>query len=206
MFTISEFFVFSFLIGLTGALAPGPTLIATIRSSIEKGWTAGPEITLGHMAIEAFFAIVIIFGLSGLFSSYTKIIALTGGTALLFFGILNIKEGFNAPFNVSGGRVSKSPIAAGIITSAANPYFWLWWLTIGSGFLLDGIKGGILMAGAFLAGHWLADFLWFSFVSLGISKGRTIMPERIYRKIISGCGVFLVIFGIYYIVSVTGFY
>ena len=204
MFTISEFFIFSFMIGLTGALAPGPTLIAVIKSSIETGWTAGPKITLGHMTIEAFLAAIIIFGLSAVFSSYTDIIAVFGGLALLGFGIMNIKEGFSASTEVSSSSAAKSPLAAGIITAVTNPYFWLWWLTVGSGFLLDGISGGILMAAAFLAGHWLADISWFTAVSTGVSRGKKIMPQRIYGRVITVCGVFLVIFGVYYIFSVAG--
>lgn len=206
MFTIHEYFIFSFLIGLTGALAPGPTLIATIKSSIDTGWTAGPKITLGHIAIEAIFAAIIIFGISAVVSSYTNIIAVSGGVAMAGFGFLNIKEGFRTMPGVSDKKPVNSPVAAGIITAAANPFFWLWWLTIGSGFLLDGLRGGFLMAGAFMAGHWLADLLWFTTVSAGVSKGKTILPGRIYGKVISLCGVFLIVFGVYYIVSVAGIF
>ncbi|MBN2733243.1 MAG: LysE family transporter [Methanomicrobiaceae archaeon] len=204
MYSALEFFILSFFIGLTGALAPGPTLIATIRASVEKGWTAGPRISAGHVAIEAFLAAIIIFGLSAFAASYTDFIAVFGGVALVSFGCLNIKEGMSPSFGIKGGGVAKSPFAAGVITAVTNPYFWLWWLTIGSGFLLDGIKGGIIMAAAFLAGHWLSDIFWLTSVSAGISHGKKIMPKRVYGKVIAGCGVFLVIFGAYYIISVAG--
>ncbi|MBP2134099.1 threonine/homoserine/homoserine lactone efflux protein [Methanomicrobium sp. W14] len=206
MFTPPEYFIFSFLIGLTGALAPGPTLIATIRSSVDRGWTAGPMVTAGHAAIETIPALLIIFGLSAVFSSYTSYIAVFGGVALVLFGILSIKPVIT-PFKSDNntGKLFRNPFTAGVITSASNPYFWLWWLTIGSGFLLDGIRGGVIMAVAFMAGHWMSDFLWFTFVSTGVSRGKKIMPEKFYGKINAVCGGFLVIFGIYYIYSVTGF-
>ena len=50
-----------------------------------------------------------------------------------------------------------------------------------------------------MAGHWLSDIGWFTFVSAGISRGKSVMPERIYRGIIGGCGIFLVGFGIWFI-------
>jgi threonine/homoserine/homoserine lactone efflux protein len=41
-----------FLIGLTGAVVPGPMLFATIEASLRRGWIAGPLIVLGHAAVE----------------------------------------------------------------------------------------------------------------------------------------------------------
>ena len=53
--------VLGFLIGLTGALAPGPTLVATINASLAGNWTAGLKVSLGHIIIETgiFFLIIL---------------------------------------------------------------------------------------------------------------------------------------------------
>ena len=40
---IAETLATAFAIGLTGALAPGPTLLATVNSSLQEGWRAGPR-------------------------------------------------------------------------------------------------------------------------------------------------------------------
>jgi len=56
--------IVGFVIGLSGALAPGPTLVATIRSSLDRGWTAGPLVAVGHAAIEAIVALAIVAGLA----------------------------------------------------------------------------------------------------------------------------------------------
>jgi len=61
---IIQMFFLGFLIGLTGALAPGPTLIATINASLKGGWSMGPRVTLGHIAVEILMVILIIAGLS----------------------------------------------------------------------------------------------------------------------------------------------
>ena len=46
-----ETLILAFTIGLTGALAPGPTLVATINSSLRRGWTIGPKVaaSLQHL-------------------------------------------------------------------------------------------------------------------------------------------------------------
>jgi threonine/homoserine/homoserine lactone efflux protein len=88
---------------------------------------------------------------------------------------------------------------AGLVTSAANPYFWIWWLSVGSALLISSLAGGLLFAIVFMIGHWGADVSWYVFISTGIAKGRTILSDTTYHRIMAACGVFLVIFGVYYI-------
>ncbi len=59
---IIEFLAFGFLIGLTGAAVPGPMLFATIDASLRRGWTAGPEIVLGHALVEVVICALIVLG------------------------------------------------------------------------------------------------------------------------------------------------
>lgn len=66
--------------------------------------------------------------------------------------------------------MKSSPVAASlflarIITSASNPYFWLWWLSAGSSLIMEGLRTGLIAAGVFVTGHWIADAVWYSFVS-----------------------------------------
>ena len=205
MFTLPEFFVLSFLIGLTGALVPGPTLVATINESMKSGWTAGPKVTSGHIAIELAIAIAVIFGMATALSEYTNEIAVAGGAVLVIFGIMNVLSSRNTKIGtITGTRVETGPFLAGVITSVTNPYFWIWWLTTGAGFLLEGLKGGIIFAAAFMIGHWFSDLGWFTFVSAGISKGKNIMPERMYRGVIFVCGIFLIGFGVWFISGTFG--
>ena len=47
MFEIFQMFILGFVIGLTGALVPGPTLVATINASITGDWMTGLKVSLG---------------------------------------------------------------------------------------------------------------------------------------------------------------
>lgn len=188
-----------FLVGLTGALAPGPTLIATIDSAMKNGWTAGPKVTLGHILIEAVLVIVIILGLSSLAVGLSAPIALLGGISLIVFGILTISGSRNAGIGLTQSESSTGPYVSGFLTSATNPYFWIWWLTIGSVLLVTTLVGGAILAICFLVGHWAADLGWYTLVSSAIHRGRTVLPERGYRIVLVCCGIFLVGFGGYYL-------
>ena len=198
--------VLGFLIGLTGALAPGPTLIATINASLQGGWTMGPRVTLGHVAVEILMVILIIVGLSVVIGNYSWLIAGIGGAALMVFGILTVLESRHAHINpVQGTSLDEKtitrPFIAGAVTSISNPYFWLWWFTVGSALMIGALAGGISTAIAFIVGHWAADLGWFTLVSVSIHKGRFFLGEREYRWTLAACGIFLVIFGGYYLMT-----
>jgi threonine/homoserine/homoserine lactone efflux protein len=193
-----EVLIVAFTIGLTGALAPGPMLVATVNSSLENGWTAGPKVAAGHALVEVLVFLVIVGGLAMAMQQYSHYIALLGGLALIAFGILTVKASRSARMVSPEGQATGNPYLAGILTSAANPYFWIWWLSIGSAMVVDGLRGGILMAVLFLIGHWFADFGWFTLVSASLDKGRCILSEANYRRILAVCGGFLVLFGFYY--------
>jgi threonine/homoserine/homoserine lactone efflux protein len=191
-----------FLIGLTGALAPGPTLVATINSSLAGGWSMGPRVTLGHAFVELLMVIIIIAGLSVAVSVYTPIIAAVGGVALVVFGVLTVVEARTASLSFSQTpSTSPRPFLAGVLTSISNPYFWIWWLTVGSALLIGAYQGGLILTVAFILGHWGADLAWLTLVSASIHRGRFILDERYYRWILSLCGFFLIGFGLYYLVT-----
>ncbi len=193
----------AFLIGLTGALAPGPTLVATVNSSLKTGWTAGPKIALGHAVVELLIFILIVLGLAAAAQQqqqvYSHYIAVVGGLALIIFGLLTVKESKNASLVFAAENKTENPYLAGIITSAANPYFWVWWLSVGSALVIDGLRGGLVLAAIFMIGHWGADFGWYMLVSASLDRGKKILSEANYQRILAVCGSFLIFFGLYYL-------
>jgi len=94
-----------FLIGLTGALAPGPTLVATIKASLKSGWSAGPRVTLGHIVVEILMVLLIIAGMSVVIGQYSRLIAAIGGAALFVFGVLTLREAKNARIDCDDERI-----------------------------------------------------------------------------------------------------
>jgi threonine/homoserine/homoserine lactone efflux protein len=199
MYDIFQMVFLGFVIGLTGALAPGPTLVATINASIKGNWTTGLKVSIGHIVVELFLVLFILLGLATVALPYTSVISGIGGTALVAFGALTITESTKATMSGSQVQTVANPYMAGLVTSAANPYFWIWWLSIGSAMVIAGLQGGLVLAGAFMLGHWTADTTWYTLVSTGVSKGTTIFSDTVYQKIMVLCGIFLILFGVYYL-------
>jgi threonine/homoserine/homoserine lactone efflux protein len=199
MYEIFQMVFLGFVIGLTGALAPGPTLVATINASIAGDWTTGLKVSLGHVIVELFLVILILLGLATVALPYIQAIVGVGGIALVAFGVLTVAGSRKATMRISPVQTVANPYMAGLVTSAANPYFWIWWLSIGGAMVIAGLEGGLVLAGAFMLGHWTADTVWYTLVSTGVSKGRTIFSDTAYQKIMLLCGIFLILFGAYYL-------
>ena len=197
MLELFEMLFIGFVVGLTGALVPGPMLFVTIDGSMKKGWTAGPEVFLGHAIIETAVLLMILFGMTALIGEREmSFISVAGGVVLLMFGIMTIKGAKNASAEMHAKEKSSSnSLIAGILTSASNPYFWLWWLAAGSALVLESYKLGMIAVLFFIAGHWLADLGWFTAVSVSFSRGKSMFSVKTYKNILISCGVFLIALG-----------
>lgn len=161
----------------------------------------GPKVVIGHALVELIIFILIIGGLSVAMVGHSSLIAVVGGIALIIFGILTLLSSRKATMTRSEDEMIANPYLAGILTSIANPYFWVWWLSVGSAMVLEGLRSGILLASIFLVGHWSADFGWYTLVSASLDRGRSILSEANYQKVLALCGVFLILFGAYYLTS-----
>ena len=92
-------------------------------------------------------------------------------------------------------------IMDGILLSLANPYWSIWWASIGLGYIFHALRFGINGIICFFIGHILADLAWYACVSIAVSKGRSLLTDRIYRQIIAGCATFLLGFAGYFLYS-----
>lgn len=202
-------FVSSFVIALSGALMPGPLLAVTIRHTSRQGFAAAPLLVLGHAVLEAALLCLLLFGLTEWIKGEAAIIAiaLIGSAMLLRMAAGMAREVRTIRFAAvegdaagAGGDVPSGgwlrPVVDGIVTSAANPYWSLWWATIGLGYLLLSRSQGVAGIAAFFAGHILADAAWYLFVGSAVSAGRGRFTDRAYRFVVGACAVFLVFFAL----------
>lgn len=202
MFELLEMLTIGFVLGLTGALVPGPMLFVTIDTSLKKGWKAGPEIFVGHAILEFMVCVLIIYGITAVSDNTVMAISILGGATLVIFGLMTMKSAKGAAESMHEHNKSTSrPVLAGILTSASNPYFWIWWLAAGSALVLRGMEIGIIAAVMFMIGHWLADLGYFTVVSTSFSKGKKLMSPKVYERVLLSCGLFLVLFGSWFIIG-----
>ena len=90
-------------------------------------------------------------------------------------------------------------IGKGALTSISNPYWLIWWATIGATYMMVSLEKSVVGISAFYVGHISADFLWYSAVAIALALGKQILSDRVYMGIIVVCGLFLVYLGIYFL-------
>jgi threonine/homoserine/homoserine lactone efflux protein len=196
-------FITSFIVGFSGAIMPGPLLAVDIAETPSKGLRTGPILTFGHGLAEIVVVILLSIGLATIVSENKTIeqaIGVIGGGMLIFMGIgmiIELRKQTKANLGQantkakSGGRL----IFSGIVTSLSNPYWFVWWATTGSAFLIKSLKYGIAGPAVFYFGHILSDLVWYSLISFLIWKGRKIISGTGYRILIVVCALFLLYLG-----------
>lgn len=156
---------------------------------------------IGHGIIEFPLIVVIIMGMGKFFQipKVQVVIGLAGGTFLLLMAIQTClsltKNGVNEPKTLNG-----KPVLAGIILSASNPYFLLWWATVGLALANQAPpQWGIWAFVLFALTHWSVDLIWLQILSWASFKGSTLLGQRGLRVVLIFCSVALFGFGLYFI-------
>jgi threonine/homoserine/homoserine lactone efflux protein len=197
--TLLFFLAQVFIISFTGALQPGPVTATAITMGTRNRW-AGSLMAVGHGIIEFPLIVVIILGM-GKFFQIPKVqvgIGLAGGTFLLLMAVqtfLSLKAN-----GVNESKVFKDkPILAGIILSGSNPYFLLWWATVGLALATQATKWGTWAFVLFALTHWSVDLIWLQILSWASFKGSTLLGQRGLRVVLMFCSAALFGFGLYFI-------
>ena len=191
------------VISASGVLSPGPLFTANIFYGLKGGTKAGLKMAYGHTIVE--FPLVILLGL-GAFSleaipEFRTYIAIIGALGLFVFAGIQLKQIFkNSVEPINGPK--HGPFLAGILLSAFNPFFIIWWLTIGFKLISDALIfwsfWGILIM--FLLHIWM-DYVWLSSTALVSSRISKILSNRNFKVLVVGLSVVLVYFGITFLID-----
>jgi threonine/homoserine/homoserine lactone efflux protein len=189
------------VISLSGVMMPGPVTAVTISNGVRHK-AAGVMVALGHGIIEIPLILFIYLGLAGFLETEGVRIALglAGGLVLIFMALAVLKTQ-PKPLDVQSRYQSKGTVAAGLLTTATNPYFYAWWAFVGAMLLSEATDFGTLGVVTFGATHWLCDAAWLLLVSWVVFKSRQLWTPRIHRWIFGVCALTLAGFGVWFIYS-----
>ena len=180
-------------------MQPGPVTATAIAMGARKRY-AGTLIAIGHGIIEFPLIVVIILGLGKYFELQKVQIAigLAGGIFLLLMaiqGLLSLK----AKTGNKSKALTNKPVLAGIILSAGNPYFLLWWATVGLALATQASQWGIWAFALFALAHWSVDLIWLQILSWVSFKGSVLLAPRGMRIVLMICSAALLVFGLFFV-------
>jgi len=201
-------FFSSMVIAYSGALMPGPMLAVVVAETPRQGAIAGPLVVLGHSILELVLLAAIVVGLGpvleneGVQATLSLVggamLAVTGATMVAAVARDTVRLEWDAE-SAGAGRVRT--VLGGVVSSLANPYWTIWWVTIGLGLLTKAYTLGVAGVVAFYVGHILGDLTWYSAVSGAISAGRRWISQKGYRVMIAVAAAFLLLLAAWFVVS-----
>ncbi|MEM3736688.1 MAG: LysE family transporter [Candidatus Bathyarchaeia archaeon] len=187
-------------ISLSGVVMPGPVFAATVaRGYADRN--AGALVALGHGAVEFPLMVLIYLGLAQFFASslVKAAVGLVGGGMLVFMGVKMLR--FKGELPLGGLQVRYGSLTVGAATTGANPYFFLWWATVGAALIMSSAAFGLIGFLLFAIIHWLCDFSWYLFLSVIVFKSKRLWSRRTCRMIFGFCALLLIGFGVWFIFS-----
>jgi threonine/homoserine/homoserine lactone efflux protein len=200
---IFEFAIIVIVISASGVMAPGPLFTANVSYGLRKGTKSGVKMAIGHTIVE--FPLVILLGI-GVFSlksfpEFRTVISIAGAITLFVFASVQIKNTLQNNKDMTS-IPRHGPLFTGIALSALNPFFIIWWLTIGFKLISDAMLiwafSGILVV--FFLHIWM-DYVWLGGISFLASKSSRILSNRNYKGMMIGLSLMLVYFGITFLLD-----
>lgn len=200
---ILSLFFTALIVGFSGAATPGPLLTVTISEVVRRGFWAGPMLVLGHAVLELILLVGLTLGLSDFLvqDAVAGFVKLAGGAFLVWMGFDILRGSNNARLELMpqevpvDSRARRNAFASGIFVSLSNPFWLMWWATIGLTYLAVALEHGKIGVASFYTGHVLSDLIWYSLIAWVVAAGRRFVSTNVYRGLLVVCGVFLVYLG-----------
>jgi len=179
---------------------PGPVTALTITRGTQRR-EAGALIAVGHGIVEVLIILLIYLG----FARYLRLpvvrisVGLAGGLFLLWMGFQMFRT--RIKLDDLQKQLSHSSVIAGLTLTVVNPYFFLWWATIGTALLASARSfggGGVIAMGVT---HWVCDFSWLYLLSWVVFKSRQLWTYNVHRVVFSVCAALLAGFGVWFLYS-----
>lgn len=187
----------------SGALAPGPLSFGILMQGSKEGARSGFSCAIGHTLVEFPLVLALSFGLLAVASQpmIKSVIGLVGGLGLIGFGILQIyqtvKSKTNLSSNTKTGRLPASSLVLGFALTGLNPYFILWWLTIGSVLIVQALAFAAIIGVLIMyVSHVWMDYAFLTALAYFAKKGKSIVGSKYYKVVLIAFGLILVYFGL----------
>lgn len=170
-------------VSASGALSPGPLSAAAVVQGARGSWRSGVKMAAGHMTFELPFVVAIGLGVYELrwaldLPLVKDALGAVLGAFIAYFSIMTAADGVRSMRGALvikgiGGRAATGPYITGLLLTAVNPFFLLWWLTVGLILVQSALGFGLVLGYSVMyASHVWMDYAWLSALSALGQQGR----------------------------------
>jgi threonine/homoserine/homoserine lactone efflux protein len=207
---LTNFVITVIVVTASGALAPGPLFFGLLMHGSKEGARAGFSCAIGHTLVELPLVLALSLGLLAAASQPTikYMIGLIGGLGLIGFGAVQIyatvKSKPEFGYAPKAGSMPTSSLALGLALTGLNPYFILWWLTIGSVLIVQALAFAAMIGVLIMyASHVWMDYAYLTAIAHLGKRGRTVIGSRYYKLVLIAFGLILIYYGSTFILNIA---
>lgn len=215
---VFQLFLLVVFVSASGVLAPGPLLFATMNVSLRAGRYAGFMAALGHTAFELPLILAIAFGIWSFIQDpgISFMIGVVGSVALMAFGLLQIRSSIKSLSSNNPEKSDQLPLPArgaglltaflvGLLFTALNPYFLMWWFTVGLPLISEGVRMGGL-AGVFMmfGFHIWLDYAWLGAAGYATATGARFLKPKQMNLLSLALAIAIIMFGVLLLAQTLG--
>lgn len=196
-------FIEGVILGLTLAVLLGPALFALIQTSIHRGFRKGVFLALGIFFSDMTLVFLCYIGALQIISSGENrlIFGVIAGIILIIYGIVSFTRHVpvsdsNNNNNNNGNSGWLTYVLKGYFLNIANPYVWLFWMTVTVGVTSNYGDHNVWSATLFFAGALLMVFSTDILKAYVAKRIKSLLNEKNIRRMNKLVGIMLVLFGI----------
>jgi threonine/homoserine/homoserine lactone efflux protein len=197
----------AFLVTLVTVIVPSPSTVTAGRLAFTRGWRAAATFLTAVVALDIAVFCALALGFQPLLHRLGGAAYLVPAAAIgmIVVGMVMIVHppqvaprecDRDPPKNGLLRNELHGPFLAGLLVPAANPGFWLWWMTVGTSFIHAARQWGDLGLTALLASLLSGVLAWYLPLVLALRQGKTLFPPSALRRVLRLLGGALVLFGV----------
>jgi threonine/homoserine/homoserine lactone efflux protein len=200
-------FAWSFGVAIGPVISPGPVSAAVVTEGARRGFPVGPLVSTGHALMELLMVGALAVGMGQVLRIplLAAGVGILGGLFLLWMGgkmgweVVRDRPSVPRPEDSAGFGADRNLILLGIATTVSNPFWYVWWVSAGGGYVLATREAGMIGVAAFYLGHVSADYAWNTFLASVVGSGRRWLSDRVYQGLLFVCGLFLIYTGLRFV-------
>ena len=205
-----NFAVTVIVLSISGALAPGPLFVVTLSHGAKSGTKSGLLFAIAHGLIEFTLVMLLAMGLLSVANvpEVMLVVGVAGGAALIVFGAMQIRGSlsYKPEETKTGQKATRNLFLLGLALTGLNPYFIVWWLTIGATLIFISLEFAGLAGVVFMyVCHVWVDYAWLILVAALAKRGAKILRFKWYRALMVVFGLVLIYFGFSFLIDSLGF-
>lgn len=188
--------LFAVSLGLFSGISPGPLMTVVITASLERGFRAGALTAIAPLLTDLPVVLISLLVLGQVPGWFLSAVTVAGGLFVSHIGAKTVRDAGTVRQPELTRQASRRDLARGAAVNLLSPHPWLFWFTVGSPFMIQ----------RWSIARWEAIAFLVVFVALlvgcklalawGVSHGRRLLGTAWYRRLLTGCGLLLIGFGL----------